>query len=453
MQSRLPQVDKLLRDAGMEPVLAESRREIVLKVLRSFLDELRLAGQCPEPAEIISTLQKRLLQLASPSLQKVINGTGVVLNTNLGRAPIAAAHLHNLLDVAAGYCNLEINLETGKRGKRSSRLEKLLNVLSGAEASLAVNNNAAAVVLAVNCFALNREVIVSRGELIEIGGSFRLPDVIEAAGGKLREVGTTNKTRLADYERAIGPDTGLVMRCHRSNFEIRGFTEETGLQELAKLCRQKNIPLVEDLGSGVLLELSECGLDDEPTLEESLSTGCDLVTFSGDKLLGGPQAGIIAGRKDLVERLAKHPLYRALRLDKISISLLEQALCSYVSSHARRDLPALNLLSASEAELAERVSLFCQKAEPLLRRLSLEMVATESAIGGGSLPGKVKASKGIRLRAPLKANQLAQMMRELQPPVIVLTKDDDCIIDFRTVLLTDEALLLNALMQLEQTLN
>jgi L-seryl-tRNA(Ser) seleniumtransferase len=344
-------------------------------------------------------------------------------------------------------------LETGKRGKRSSRLEKLLNVLSGAEASLAVNNNAAAVVLAVNCFALNKEVIVSRGELIEIGGSFRLPDVIEAAGGRLREVGTTNKTRLSDFERAIGPDTGLVMRCHRSNFEIRGFTEETELRDLAELCRRKNIPLVEDLGSGVLLELSECGLADEPTLEESLSTGCDLVTFSGDKLLGGPQAGIIAGRKELVDRLAKHPLYRALRLDKISISLLEQALCAYVTSNVRSELPALSLISASEAELAERVTRFCKKTEPALRLLVLEMVATESAIGGGSLPGKVKASQGIILKAPLKANQLAQLMRTLQPPVIVLTKDDDCIIDFRTVLPADEELLFSALVELESKLN
>jgi L-seryl-tRNA(Ser) seleniumtransferase len=453
VQARLPQVDKLLRNCDLLETLSQFRREIVVKVVRQVLEDLRASASVASETEIAAKVRERLVELQSPSLRKVINGTGVVLNTNLGRAPISSAHLARLKEIAGGYCNLEINLETGKRGKRSSRLERLLSILSGAQAGVAVNNNAAAVVLAVNCFAAGKEVVVSRGELIEIGGSFRLPEVIEAAGGRLREVGTTNKTRLADYERAIGPQTGLIMRCHRSNFQVVGFTEETGLGELVGLCRSAGIPLVEDMGSGVLMNLGEFGLSGEPTLEESLSCGCDLVTFSGDKLLGGPQSGVIVGKKEFVERLSRHPLYRALRLDKITISLLEQALSAYLSAQPQAVLPALHLIAAEAEEIGRRVREFKTRAALRLQKIQLEEIVTSSAIGGGSLPGKEKPSAGLILKTPWKASLVAQTMRLANPPVITITRDDDNMIDFRTVFADEEELLLGTLEQLEQKLS
>lgn len=453
LQVRLPQVDKLLRHPFLEESLSDFKREIVVNVLRELLDQLRNKASTASADEIVEMVRIRLHSLSTPSLRKVINGTGVVLNTNLGRAPLSLNYLEHLNEVAAGYCNLEIDLETGKRGKRSSGLNRLLKVLSGAEASLSVNNNAAAIVLAVNCFALGKEVVVSRGELIEIGGSFRLPDVIEAAGAKLREVGTTNKTRLSDFERAIGPETGLVMRCHRSNFEIRGFTEETSLIELVRLCKEKGLPLLEDLGSGVLMDLSNLGLEGEPTLEEIIATGCDLVTFSGDKLLGGPQAGLISGRKELIEKLGKHPLYRALRLDKLTISLLEQTLCSYLYSQPQRHVPALNMISQSQSQLKERAENFMARARKKLVKISLQVIDTSSTIGGGSLPGKEKPSAGIIIRSPWKSARLSQALRECNPPVISITRDDDAIIDFRTVFVDEEELLLAAFLQLDSKIN
>lgn len=452
MQIRLPQVDKILRHDDLGEALCEFRREIVVRVVRQILDELRAGSCCPEGGEIVRMVKARLSEISSPSLKKVINGTGVVLNTNLGRAPISAAHLEALKTVAGGYCNLEINLETGKRGKRSAKLERLLKILCSAESSLAVNNNAAAIVLAVNCLALGKEVVVSRGELIEIGGSFRLPDVITAAGGRLREVGTTNKTRLSDFEQAIGPETGLVLRCHRSNFEVRGFTEEANLAELARLCTSRQIPLVEDLGSGAMLNLAELGFAGEPTVEEQILCGCDLVTFSGDKLLGGPQAGIIAGKKELVEKLARHPLYRALRLDKLVLSLLEQTFSAYLFNNPQTVLPTLSLIAAQAGGLSERIEKFRERAAKELKVIELKTISTSSAIGGGSLPGREQSSAGIVLQTPWKPTAVAQTLRKCEPPVVTITRDDDNIIDFRTVPAEEEDFLLKALAQLEDKL-
>lgn len=452
MQSRLPQVDKILRHPLLKETLQRFNREIVVRVLREILDNLRLQKQMVESEALIEMLNSKLLQLSEISMRKVINGTGVVLNTNLGRSPISQAHLQILQNLAGGYCNLEINLESGKRGKRSSQIEKLLTILTGAEASLAVNNNAAAVVLAVNCFALGKEVVVSRGELVEIGGSFRLPDVIQAAGGKLKEVGSTNRTRLSDFEKAINENTGLVMRCHRSNFELRGFTEETKLEDLAELCKKVQIPLFEDLGSGVLMKLSHLGLDDEPTVEESLSLGCDLVSFSGDKLLGGPQAGIIAGRKDLLERLQKHPLYRALRMDKIGISLLEQTLASYLLANPQDKLPSLSLIASSASDLETRVARFIRLNQDKLQMIRLASSSAQSAIGGGSLPGKEKTSRALLLQSERKSSYIAKKLRQLNPPVISITRENDNLIDFRTVFPEEELLLENALIELDKQL-
>ena len=451
MQTRLPQVDKLLRHPIIVELLTRYNRDVVLRLLRELMDELRAAQNFPDPDEIVAMLSRNLLELSSPSLKKLINGTGVVLNTNLGRAPIAESQIDKLKQIAS-YCNLEINLQSGKRGERASRLDKMLRALTGAQASIAVNNNAAALVLAVNCFALGKEVIVSRGELIEIGGSFRVPDVIESAGGILREVGTTNKTRISDFEKAIGPETGLVMRCHRSNFELRGFTEECKLADLVKLCREKGVPLLEDMGSGVLMDLAEIGMDDEPTLEQSIALDLDMVTFSGDKLLGGPQAGVISGKKEFVQKLAKHPLYRALRLDKLRISLLEQTLSSYFYARPEAILPALKMIAAEQKDLRERVARFIEKASVHLKQLKLQMQETSSTVGGGSLPGKEKPSAGIVLKSPWKSSLVAQALRACDPAVITINFQDENLIDFRTVFPAEEELLISALLQVEAKL-
>lgn len=429
------------------------QRAVVLKVLRRALSALREKGGSATEDELASRVVAEMESLSSPSMKKVINGTGVVLNTNLGRAPLSVEYLEALKSVAGGYCNLEYDLVAGKRGKRSSRIQQLLQILTGAEAAIAVNNNAAALVLTVNCFALSKEVIVSRGELIEIGGSFRVPDVIESAGGILKEVGSTNKTRLADYEKAISEKTGLIMRCHRSNFELKGFTEQPDLLDLVKLCSKRQIPFVEDLGSGALAHMADFGLAEEPTVEDAVSAECDLVTFSGDKLLGGPQAGLIAGRKSLVDKLASHPLYRALRLDKVSLFLLEQTLRSYLLAKPQDKLPTLALIAAEPLQIRERAQEFLARAVQELKVLRVELIETNSAIGGGSMPGQEKLSFGIRLKTDeASAQQLASSLRLQEIPVVVLVREEEAIIDFRTVQSSEESALLHALTELDRQL-
>lgn len=429
------------------------QRAVVLKVLRRALSALREKGGSATEDELASRVVAEMESLSSPSMKKVINGTGVVLNTNLGRAPLSVEYLEALKSVAGGYCNLEYDLVAGKRGKRSSRIQQLLQILTGAEAAIAVNNNAAALVLTVNCFALSKEVIVSRGELIEIGGSFRVPDVIESAGGILKEVGSTNKTRLADYEKAISEKTGLIMRCHRSNFELKGFTEQPDLLDLVKLCSKRQIPFVEDLGSGALAHMADFGLAEEPTVEDAVSAECDLVTFSGDKLLGGPQAGLIAGRKSLVDKLASHPLYRALRLDKVSLFLLEQTLRSYLLAKPQDKLPTLALIAAEPLQIRERAQEFLARAVQELKVLRVELIETNSAIGGGSMPGQEKLSFGIRLKTDeASAQQLASSLRQQEIPVVVLVREEEAIIDFRTVQSSEESALLHALTELDRQL-
>ncbi len=454
MQSRLPQVDKILRHPLVLECLELYQRSVVVMVVRNVLATLREKGASIGEDELAIKIAGELKSLVRPSMRKVINGTGVVLNTNLGRAPLSAEFIDALKSVASGYCNLEYDLVAGKRGKRSSRIQQLLKVLTGAESAIAVNNNAAALVLTVNCFALGKEVIVSRGELIEIGGSFRLPDVIESAGAILREVGTTNKTRLADYEKAISDKTGLIMRCHRSNFEVKGFTEQPELSELVKLCSKHQIPFVEDLGSGALANMADFGLAEEPTVEDAIVAECDLVTFSGDKLLGGPQAGLIAGRKALVDKLASHPLYRALRLDKVSLFLLEQTLRSYLMKRPQDALPALALIAADPEQIRRRVENFLLRASKELKLLHVELAQTQSAIGGGSMPGQEKPSFGIRLRTTVaSAQELAIALRRLELPVVALLREEEAIIDFRTIQVCEETDLLQSLFEIDSQLN
>lgn len=438
---RLPPVGGLLDAEGLAPLVEAYSRERVTEALQEAVGTLRRrildgADIDPDPQIVRAEAERILERWAAPRLVRVVNATGVVLNTNLGRAPLPAAALERAGAIGGAYSNLEYDLAAGGRGERYSHLEDVLARLTGAEAAIAVNNNAAAVLLVVDTLARGREVVVSRGELVEIGGSFRIPDVISASGAVLKEVGTTNKTRKADFERAIGPETALLLKCHTSNFRMIGFTEAVSGAELAEVARAAGIPAVEDLGSGVLLDLRPFGLPHEPTVQEAVAAGLDLVTFSGDKLLGGPQAGIVVGRRALVDRLKKNPLLRALRLDKVTIALLEATFRLYLApERAVREVPTLAMLAARPAELRPR-------AESLAARLGAlgwAAVAAEatSQPGGGSLPGVEIPTWVVRVEAD-SVQALADALRLGSTPVIGRLADDALLLDVRTLLAGDE---------------
>jgi L-seryl-tRNA(Ser) seleniumtransferase len=430
---------------------------LIAELTRQRLDQLRFdlskGKELPDLEAIAQSIALQAERLLKPGLARLINATGVILNTNLGRAPLAESVLKHICEVASGYCNLEFDLDSGKRGERSRQIEALLRILTGCEAALVVNNNAAAVLLVVSTFARDREVIVSRGELIEIGGSFRLPDVIRAAGGNLKEVGTTNRTRLSDFRQAITPNTGLLLRCHRSNFEIVGFTQEVALEELVLLSAESGIPVLEDLGSGALIDLGQLGFAGEPTVQSQLKAGADLVSFSGDKLLGGPQAGIIVGKRPAIERLHKSPLYRALRPDKLTLAALEILLAHYLSPSVEKLVPTVEMASSKASELRARAEAFASKADLCLKHIACAAVATTSAAGGGSLPGKTFSSYGVALDSKVQPNQLAAMLRRNQPPVVAIVKEEQVILDLLTVFQPDEETLLAALIAIDSQLS
>lgn len=444
----IPQVDKLLRHPLLEELQSTFRRDLLAVLVREELSRLRAAADHELEVDLdhlALTIHARAQSLLRPAMRKVINGTGVVLHTNLGRAPLSQVFIDSLQEIGGGYVNLEMDLQTGERGKRSHQVAELLRLITGAEDAICVNNNAAAVVLCVNTFARDQEVIVSRGELIEIGGSFRLPDVITAGGARLKEVGTTNRTRAADYQKAAGAETKLIIRCHRSNFDITGFTEQPSLSEVVEVGRKSQITVLEDLGSGVLFDIEAMSqFKKEPSVAEVVATGCDIVSFSGDKLLGGPQAGIIVGRKELIERLSKNPLYRALRLDKVSLYLLERTLSAYLSPNPESFLPALAMLAEPASSIEARVREFIQLLGRALGdskdEVTMQPVATESAAGGGSLPGQHALSYGLKLKVSgLKANQVALQLRQGEPSVVGLLKDGDFLLDFRTIAPVDQS--------------
>ena len=355
-----------------------------------------------------------LARARTPSLRRVLNATGVIVHTNLGRAPLADAALEHVREAARGYSNLEYDLTTGSRGSRQDHVASILRRLTGADAALVVNNNAAAVLLALAALAEGREVVVSRGELIEIGDGFRIPDVLARSGARLVEVGTTNRTRAADYERAIGPETAVLLRVHQSNFRVVGFTEQPRVEELAAVARRHELPLVDDLGSGVLTDLT-----DEPSARDALAAGANLVCFSGDKLLGGPQAGIVVGRADLVERLRRHPLQRALRADKLTLAALEGTLLAYVDEPRR--IPVLRMLS----EPGEAVR---SRAERLAELVGGTVEETVARVGGGALPLAELPSFACAIE-----EQLAAALRTGQPPVVGIVRDGRLLLDCRTL--------------------
>ena len=409
----LPSVDELLRDER----LAGEPHDLAVDAARSALARAReeiAAGNDPEP--LVDAVLEELGRARSPSLRRVLNATGVLVHTNLGRAPLAEAALARVAEVGGGYSNLEYDLARGARGSRQDHLGPLLQRLTGAEAALVVNNNAAAVLLALAALAEAREVVVSRGELIEIGDGFRIPDVLARSGAQLVEVGTTNRTRAADYERAIGPETAVLLRVHQSNFRVVGFAERPQLSELAVIARRHEVTLVDDLGSGSL-----AGIRDEPTPAESLRAGADLVCFSGDKLLGGPQAGIVVGRADLVERLRRHPLQRALRADKLTLAALEGTLALALDPATRDDVPVLRMLH-------EPIELVRARAERLAELVGGEVEETGARVGGGALPLAELPSAACAVE-----ESLAEALRLGEPPVIAVVRDGRTLLDCRTL--------------------
>ncbi len=426
---RLPSVDAVLRALGDGSVGA---RPVTVAAAREVLADLRAAirrGTEPPPlAGIVDRVRERAAASARPSLRPVINATGVILQTNLGRAPLADRAIRAIEDVAPGYTNLEFDLEAGARGSRHGHLRDLIRTTTGAEDGIAVNNNAAALFMALQVFAAGREVIISRGHAVEIGGGVRIPDVMRQSGARLVEVGTTNRTYARDYAAAIGPETAAILRVHPSNFRVIGFTAEASIRELAALARERNVLLLDDLGSGCLVDTRRWGLAPEPTVQESVAAGAGLALFSGDKLLGGPQAGIIAGKAEHVATLRAHPLARVLRVDKLTIAALTATLQAYVEGREALDIPVWRMLSADLRGLRRRArrwaAVACEAGT---------IVRSKSMVGGGSLPGEGVDTWCAAIRPPGGADALAAAMRAGSPPVVARIEDGAVLLDPRTV--------------------
>ncbi len=439
----IPKVDSLLEHPRVEALLGSYPRWLVVEALRKLLDERRsriLAGEVGpalvDEESIVDELGERMDELASPSLRRVINATGVVLHTNLGRALLAREVWHQMEEVALNYSNLEYDLDKGERGLRYTHVVDILKKVTGAPAAMVVNNNAAAVLLVLAALAGGREVVVSRGELIEIGGSFRIPEVMAASGAILREVGTTNKTHLRDYQGAISENTALLLKVHPSNYRILGFTQSVALKDLVALGKETGIPVYEDLGSGNLVDLRSYGLPYEPTVQESLKAGVSVLSFSGDKLLGGPQAGIVLGEEGIIEKVRRHPLNRALRIDKLTLAGLEATLRLYMEPETLpRRLPTLALLAAPLEVLKERA---CRVKKRLEERLpsgfSVRVMEDVSYVGGGALPlAEMPTAVVALMHESMEAREIEEMARRGHPPVIGRIREEAFFMDMRTV--------------------
>ena len=457
----LPSVDELARTPVVAALVATHGSPAVTDAARAVLARLReevASGLLDAPAlqlalsGIVGAIEEQLRRALGPSLRPVINATGVILHTNLGRAPLSEAALAHIRETAGPYSNLEFEVEAGVRGKRDVHVDRLFRRLLSEEAketsvsTIVVNNNAAAVLLALNTLAEEGEVIVSRGELVEIGGSFRIPDVMSKSGATLREVGTTNRTRVADYEKAINERTRLLLRVHRSNFEITGFTEQASTQDLVALARRRGVPLMEDLGSGALVDLRSFGISGEPSVLDSLRAGVDIVTYSGDKLLGGPQAGLVSGRADLVAHMRANSLFRALRVDKLTYAALEATLLAYV----KRDhnaIPTLRMMSLTIEEIGRRAESLAKQIQSA--QLKAGVIDGESVIGGGAAPSSVLPTRLRALsREGLSADELAARLRTSDPPVIARVDEGRVLLDLRTAFAEQDALIATALQRI-----
>ncbi len=440
---RIPKIDEVLLQLKRDGYLERTSRETALDVCRSMVGEIRAAilekgveADVPSVEALSVLVRERIEAFRRPSLRRVVNATGIILHTNLGRAPLCEEALKSLVEVGRSYSNLEYDLETGKRGLRYDHVKDILCRLTGAEDALVVNNNAAAVLLLLNTLSEGKETIVSRGELIEIGGEFRIPEVMKRSGSVLREVGTTNRTRLRDYEEAINEKTGLILKVHTSNFKIVGFTEEADIPSLVKLGRDKGLPVMNDLGSGCFLELDRYGLKREPTVRDALETGVDVVTFSGDKLLGGPQAGIILGRERILKAVKKNPLNRALRIDKLTLAALQGTLNQYLAEGAAlsgiRSLKSLTESLSQVEKRAKKLLAPLRKSAPEGFLYSLKKGC--SMAGGGSLPLQEIPTVLISVRsARMSANEMEERLRRLDVPIVARIADDELLLDLRTV--------------------
>ena len=441
----LPSVDKLLGTVPGEEMVSEFGHTLTVKAVREVLDEIRGEFKknqtIPNETQTLSMIKTKLESWVKPTLEPVINATGTVLHTNLGRAPLSKAAMQSMLEVSQAYNTLEFDLRAGKRGSRLLHAEELLRRLTGAEAALVVNNNASAVLLALTSLARKKRVIVSRTQLVEIGGGFRIPDVMKQSGAKLVEIGTTNRVHLADYERALEKETAFVLRAHHSNYRIIGFSSEPDLKEIVELAHANHTDVMDDLGSGALLDTAQFGLLHEPTVQESLQAGVDLVCFSGDKLLGGPQAGIILGKSELIKQIKNHPLARAVRSDKLCLSALSATLTHYLKGEALQEIPVWRMISTSEMEIKKR-------AQSWKKQLSgTAVIRGFSKIGGGSLPEETLPTWLLAIKTN-KPDDLMKHLRDLPTPVIARIEEGQVVFDPRTVMPEQEKLLITQLFPL-----
>ena len=435
----LPSIDELLQSSGGAGLIAQYSRGMTLRAIRAALAQARLdifnGSTCPSSEQLLASAEQTLQQVMQPHLRSVINATGVIINTNLGRSPLSQEALQAVQKVAGGYSNLEYDVEAGKRGSRHTHVTALLRELIGAEAALVTNNNAAAVLLALSTLAMGREVIISRGQLVGIGGGFRVPDVMRQSGCLLVEVGTTNRTRVSDYEATLSERSAVLLTVHPSNFVISGFTESTPVAALAELAHRHNLLVMDDLGSGCLLDSAQYGLAHEPMPQESLAAGADVVCFSGDKLLGGPQAGILVGKAEILERIAKNPLMRAMRIDKMTLAALEATLRHYQRDEAAQHIPVWHMIAARPERIASRAARWAHKLQA--QGIAARTQRGESTIGGGSLPGETLPTTLLAIDAAhvsLSLDELARQLRMRNIPIITRILRDTLLLDPRTVL-------------------
>ncbi len=448
----LPSIDELLQTAAGLRLITMFSRSLTLRALRASLAQARLdireGAACPSSEELLADAEQALTLEQRPHLLPLINATGVIINTNLGRAPLSQQALAAVQQVAGGYSNLEYELEEGRRGSRHTHVTALLRELTGAEAALVTNNNAAAVLLALSALAIGREVVISRGQLVEIGGGFRIPDVMRQSGCSLVEVGTTNRTRLGDYEAALSERTALLLTVHPSNFLISGFTESTPVHALATLAQQHHLLVMDDLGSGCLLASEQYGLGHEPMPQESIAAGADVVCFSGDKLLGGPQAGILVGKAAVIARIAKHPLMRAVRIDKMTLAALEATLRHYQRDEAETAIPIWRMIAQRPEKLASRATRWAAKLRT--HNIAAHTQRGESTVGGGSLPGETLPTTLLALDAastPISLAELARRLRLRNTPIITRIQHDTLLLDPRTVLEEQDKMVALALVE------
>jgi L-seryl-tRNA(Ser) seleniumtransferase len=450
---KIPKVDQILNHERWTLFTGPYPETVAKEALRHVLDELRKGIKAetitalPTVLQIIAAAHRKAGELFSPGLRRVVNGTGVIIHTNLGRSLLARSAIEGIMNAGSYYTNLEYDLDEGERGDRYVHCAGLITKLVGAEAALVVNNNAAAVYLVLNTLAEGKEALLSRGELVEIGGSFRVPDVMRKAGVTLREVGTTNRTYREDYERSIREQTGLILRVHPSNYRVRGFTYAPSSEDLVNLGRRYNIPTFFDAGSGLMINLGLTGWQDEPVIPEEVSKGWDVISYSGDKLLGGPQAGIIVGKKDLVDAMQKNPLARAMRPDKFTLAALENTLLIYLDTErAKRDIPTLRMILADLAFLRKQARRLRKQITMRVKGLSVTILDVTSQVGGGSLPDVALPSCGLGLKPEgMTASEFERRLHRADPPVVGRIENDMVVLDMRTLLMEDEPFIVGSI--------